>query len=187
MEEEQLKNLVLARIDRAKELYDESVVLYRQSSYKSSNNRAYYAMEKAINSLLATKGSAPKTHSGILKEFCRLFVKLEDTPFDKNDQIAFSEGEHIRGASDYDDFYIARKTETEDIIKNCYKMINKIIAYLLNKNMLPSNYEKIAEDRDIDLADKLDKGIDDMEAGRELPLDETFQKLNEIRESRRLS
>jgi hypothetical protein len=33
MEEEQLKNLVLARIDRAKELYDEAVVLYRQSSY----------------------------------------------------------------------------------------------------------------------------------------------------------
>jgi uncharacterized protein (UPF0332 family) len=182
MEEEQLKNLVLARIDRAKELYDEAVILYRQSSYKSSNNRAYYAMEKAINSLLATKESTPKTHSGILKEFCRLFVRLEDTPFDKNDQIAFSEGEHIRGASDYDDFYIARKAETEDMIKNCYKMINKIIVYLLDENMLPSNYEKIAEDRDIDLADKLDKGIDDMEAGRELPLDEAFQKLNEMRE-----
>jgi hypothetical protein len=31
----------------------------------------------------------------------------------------------------------------------------------------------------------LDKGIDDMEAGRELPLDEAFQKIKELRERRR--
>jgi hypothetical protein len=31
----------------------------------------------------------------------------------------------------------------------------------------------------------LDRGIDDMEANRELPLDEAFQKIKELRESRR--
>lgn len=31
----------------------------------------------------------------------------------------------------------------------------------------------------------LDRGIDDMEAGRELPLEEAFQKINELRTIRR--
>ena len=31
----------------------------------------------------------------------------------------------------------------------------------------------------------LDRGIDDMEAGRELPLDEAFAKIRELREVRR--
>ena len=31
----------------------------------------------------------------------------------------------------------------------------------------------------------LDRGIDDMEAGHELPLNEAFQKINELRDSRR--
>lgn len=31
----------------------------------------------------------------------------------------------------------------------------------------------------------LDRGIDDMEQGRELPLDEAFQKISELRDSRR--
>lgn len=31
----------------------------------------------------------------------------------------------------------------------------------------------------------LDRGIDDMEAGRELPLDEAFQKIMELRDKRR--
>ncbi|MEE1315207.1 MAG: hypothetical protein UHS49_05530 [Faecalimonas sp.] len=32
---------------------------------------------------------------------------------------------------------------------------------------------------------KLDRGIDDMEAGRELPLKEAFQKIESLRDSRR--
>ena len=31
----------------------------------------------------------------------------------------------------------------------------------------------------------LDKGIDDMEAGKELPLDDAFQKIRELRDNRR--
>lgn len=37
----------------------------------------------------------------------------------------------------------------------------------------------------VDLLGLLDKGIADMEGGRELPLDEAFQKINELRDMRR--
>ena len=39
--------------------------------------------------------------------------------------------------------------------------------------------------QDDDLLQILDRGIDDMEAGRELPLDEAFQKITELRDIRR--
>lgn len=39
--------------------------------------------------------------------------------------------------------------------------------------------------QDDDLLQILDRGIDDMEAGRELPLDEAFQKITDLRDIRR--
>ncbi|MCM1284499.1 MAG: hypothetical protein NC242_12855 [Roseburia sp.] len=44
---------------------------------------------------------------------------------------------------------------------------------------------KDIKQQDDDLLQKLDRGIDDMEAGRELPLDEAFQKITELRDIRR--
>lgn len=45
-----------------------------------------------------------------------------------------------------------------------------------NKNILQ---------QEADLLQMLDRGIDDMEAGRELPVDEAFQKITELRDIRR--
>ena len=50
--------------------------------------------------------------------------------------------------------------------------------------------DRILENKNIlrqedDLLQMLDRGIDDMEAGRELPLDEAFQKIAELRDRRR--
>ena len=45
--------------------------------------------------------------------------------------------------------------------------------------------EAIKKQSEANLFTILDKGIDDMEAGRELPLEEAFQKMNEFRENRR--
>lgn len=41
------------------------------------------------------------------------------------------------------------------------------------------------EDIDQNLLKQLDRGIDDMEAGRELPIDEAFLKISELRKNRR--
>lgn len=45
--------------------------------------------------------------------------------------------------------------------------------------------EKIKKQNETNLFTMLDRGIDDMEAGRELPLEEAFQKINELRDIRR--
>ena len=45
--------------------------------------------------------------------------------------------------------------------------------------------EKLYKSGENHLLRMLDRGIDDMEAGRELPLEEAFQKINELRSIRR--
>lgn len=50
--------------------------------------------------------------------------------------------------------------------------------YALNENQIGAKEE-------LNLFRELDKGIDDMEAGRELPLEEAFRKISELREHRR--
>lgn len=48
MDKEYYDALVKVRMDRARELYDEAAGLLEKGSYKSANNRAFYAMEKSI-------------------------------------------------------------------------------------------------------------------------------------------
>lgn len=50
--------------------------------------------------------------------------------------------------------------------------------------VLPKNKVGVEQDDKI-LYRTLDRGIDDMEAGRELPLDEAFDKITELRNVRR--
>lgn len=45
--------------------------------------------------------------------------------------------------------------------------------------------EKLYKSEENNVLRMLDRGIDDMEAGRELPLEEAFQKINELRSIRR--
>ena len=47
----------------------------------------------------------------------------------------------------------------------------------------PEEYTSIKEE--LGLFRELDKGLDDVEAGRELPLEEAFQKVTELREQHR--
>lgn len=48
-----------------------------------------------------------------------------------------------------------------------------------------NNKTHIDLEQDKNLQNALDRGIDDMEAGRELPLDEAMEKITELRNIRR--
>lgn len=52
------------------------------------------------------------------------------------------------------------------------------------KTVLKQTYTKDKQKK-MNFFSMLDRGIDDMEAGRELPLEEAFQKIGELRNTRR--
>ena len=131
MDREYYLALAKARIDRADELLMESRLLLEKNAYKSSNNRAFYAIEKSIKALLATKEMEVLTHNGGLKQFNYLFIHKGDGTFTSDDYQKIAKAEQIRNASDYDDFYISSKEETREQVELAETFVNKVRKYLM--------------------------------------------------------
>ena len=89
-----------------------------------------YSMEKALKALLAIKGKDANTHNGILQLFNRYFIYEDNTEFNKADYKLYASIELIRTASDYDDFYIASKRDTEDVLDQVEYLNEKIYNYI---------------------------------------------------------
>lgn len=126
------RDLVLYRLETAKNDLKSARTLYNIADFKGANNRAYYAIFHAINAVHAVSG---KAYKDAVANFNKDYVKTEIFPREIGRKISMVE--EIRHASDYDDFYIASKEESERQIlvadefivlteKYCVKQIEKI-------------------------------------------------------------
>lgn len=105
------KDLVLYRLQTARADLKSAGILLEAEEYKGANNRAYYAIFHAINAIHAVSGKAYKRHKDAIANFNKDYVKTEIFPREIGRQIG--ESEEIRHASDYDDFYITSREESE--------------------------------------------------------------------------
>ena len=135
MDKEYYMALAKVRMERAKELIDEAKELLDRESYKSANNRAFYAIEKGIKALLATEQVEVTTHNGGLKQFNFLFIFKGDGTFTTDDYQKIARAEQIRNASDYDDFYVTSKAEARQQVENADYIVLKIDAYINSRNV----------------------------------------------------
>ena len=124
------------RLEKADELIADASLLFNDGSYKSSNNRSYYAIFHAIRALLALDGIDFKKHSGIIQYFQKEYVKSGLIEREYSD--IFMSASRIRNVSDYDDFYIATKEEAEEQLKNAKKFYDRIKAFLDTKRRFPN-------------------------------------------------
>ena len=130
MDKEYYFALAQVRLDRAKELLVEAKELLDRESYKSANNRAFYAIEKSVKALLATEQIEVTTHSGGLKQFNYAFIYNGDGTFTKDDYQLIASAEQICNASDYDDFYVASKDESRKQVEDANIIVSKIDEYI---------------------------------------------------------
>lgn len=121
------KDLVTYRLESAKEDINSAKVLLNANSYKAANNRAYYAIFHAINAIHALNGAAYKRHKDAVSNFNKEYVKTEIFPREMGRKIA--QAEEIRHASDYDDFYIATKSEVEEQIAVAEEFLQMVETY----------------------------------------------------------
>ena len=135
MEDKYYDEVVRIRMERAEELLVDAEELLQRDSYKSANNRAYYAMERAVNALLIDKHVETRTHNGAMKMFNVEYVRIENAYFTEEDYRLIVKAEQIRNISDYDDFYVASKDEAKQQVENARKLIVKIKKYLVQKNV----------------------------------------------------
>lgn len=52
--------------------------------------------------------------------------------FTHDDYLMFKQSEYIRSASDYDDFYIAKKEDCAEQVENARRILRKIKKYIQN-------------------------------------------------------
>ena len=75
MTPETRKDVVLFRINRAKETYLEAILLYENQKLNTAVNRLYYACFYAVIALLVKHEISTKTHSGAKQMFGLHFIK----------------------------------------------------------------------------------------------------------------
>lgn len=121
------KDLVLYRLEISKESLNDAKILLEAGSYKSANNRAFYSIFYAINSVHALNGIAYRRHKDAIANFNKEYVKTEIFPKEMGKKIA--KAEVIRHASDYDDFYIATIEETTNQIETAETFIAMVENY----------------------------------------------------------
>lgn len=124
------KDYAKYRLERAKEDLSAAHMLFESGSYRIANNRAYYAIFHSMRAVLVLDNFDSSKHSGVIAEFRKRYVKTEVFPKGISKMIgsAFT----IRNASDYDDMFLASRTDTEEQIANAEYIYNLINEYILN-------------------------------------------------------
>ena len=123
-----LKTLSDYRLEKAQQCYDSAKILYEAGDYKGAANRNYYCVFHAIRSVLALEGIDFKKHAAVLAHFRKHYIKTNKLDIQMSDII--SEIYQARTDSDYDDFYIISKSETEEQINRTSIFLKNIREYL---------------------------------------------------------
>lgn len=116
------------RLDKAKEDLEVAKLMYESGHYRVANNRAYYSIFHGIRAVLAFEGFDSKVHGQIIGKFRRDYLKTNIFKRELSDIIgsAFE----IRNASDYDDMFIAIKSDTLQQIENAERFFSEISKYV---------------------------------------------------------
>lgn len=121
------------RIEQSKRDLADAKLLYKNNSYLSANNRAYYSIFHAIRAVLALEPIDFKKHKDVLAYFNKKYVNTEIFPKTIGKRIA--QANRIREDSDYDDEYIANQEATEAQIKTAEELIELVNKYIESKNV----------------------------------------------------
>ncbi len=114
-------DLAKYKLERAKEELDTAELLFNNSKLKAANNRAYYSIYYALTAVLCLEPIAFKKHKDTIGYFNKNYVHTGIFP--KETGRGISKAAKVRHASDYDEFYIASKEETERQIQTARDLI----------------------------------------------------------------
>lgn len=120
-------DLVKYRMETAKENLRAAKALFDIGAFKDSNNRAYYSIFHSIQAVQAMDGQSYRKHKDALGNFNKEYVKTGIFPRELGRRI--NQAAEIRNASDYDDFYLASKIETEEQIQTAADLLEKVTNY----------------------------------------------------------
>ena len=119
------------RLERAKQEYGVSQLLYKENQLLAANNRAYYAIFYAIRAVLALEKKDFKRHKDVIAYFNKEYVNPEIFPRKIGKKI--SQAQRVREDSDYDDEYVPNAETTYLQIETAKELIELVEEYLKEK------------------------------------------------------
>lgn len=122
------------RYSKALEDLKASEVMLKESLYKVSINRSYYAIFHAMRAVTALKEYDSSKHSGIIAYFNQYFVKTGD--FDKDSSRIVKSASFLREKSDYEDFYIASIQDAKKQLEDAKVFVSIVESYLKKNNVI---------------------------------------------------
>ncbi len=120
------KDLVNYRIARAKDTYDDALILAEREKWNSTINRLYYAIYYAVMALLLNSDLKPTTHNGAKSNFSEYFIKTGkiDSKYGKIYSQLFT----WRQKGDYDDLFDFHKNQ----VMPYFEPVNDFISMVEN-------------------------------------------------------
>lgn len=122
------KELANHRINVAKTDLEAAEMNFKNGYYRTSNNRAYYAIFRAISACLALEFKAYKNHAQVIGNFNKDFVHTGIFPKELSRKI--SRVQEVRHASDYDDFYILSIQDAKEQLEIAKEVVSMVESYL---------------------------------------------------------
>lgn len=122
------RELAVYRFSAAKEDLEVAQLNFESGHYRASNNRAYYAIFRAISACLALEFKAYKQHAQVIGNFNKDFVHTGIFPKEISKKI--SRAQEVRHASDYDDFYIVSVEDAKEQLETAREVIDIVGEYL---------------------------------------------------------
>jgi uncharacterized protein (UPF0332 family) len=120
--------LIKYRIDRAKDTYDDALILFDKGKWNSTINRLYYSAYYAIMALLLKADINPITHNGAKSNFTQHYIKT--SIISKEFGKMYSQLFTWRQKGDYDDLFDFDKERVEPYFEPVKGLISTIETML---------------------------------------------------------
>ena len=126
-----IKDLARLRLGRAKEMLLAAKKNFESDELKTSLNRSYYAIFHAIRSVNCLDGFDSSKHSGVIAHFNQYTLKTGKMDPQLSETIKTAM--YCREKSDYDDFYVVSRKETEKQLVLAEEFVEAVQEYLSDK------------------------------------------------------
>jgi hypothetical protein len=122
------RDLIEYRIKRAKDTFEDALILSEKNKWNSAINRLYYAAYYAVTALLLKSDIKATTHNGVKSNFSEQFIKTGIIT--KDHGKIFSQLFTWRQKGDYDDLFDFEKEKVLpylEPVKDLIETIEKIV------------------------------------------------------------
>lgn len=123
-----LEQLILARLQQAKDSLKEAETLYQAGLLRGVINRAYYAMFYVVLALAVLRQETTSKHSSVIAFFDREYVKTGIFPreLSKSLHLSFQR----RQENDYGDVFLVNEEEAHQALLEAHTFVENVEIYL---------------------------------------------------------